>query len=124
MLASLNQRYVGEVRRTFDAPAGVVDEDLVAGPALASMQELLDDEVSLHRAAARTASEAQAVVLRWLALVLPAVFLLSFALLGFGLRRMLQDHKRLRVEAAPRPVPRPERLPSPGSPTAAISRSS
>ncbi|HET6562256.1 MAG TPA: GGDEF domain-containing protein [Marmoricola sp.] len=100
LLTSLNARYVGEVRRTLDTPARDLGEDIVAGPALQSMQELLDDEVTWHRAEARRATEAQEVVLRWLAIVLPAVFLLAFALLGFGLRRMLLDQRRLRIEAA------------------------
>jgi diguanylate cyclase (GGDEF)-like protein len=99
VLTTLNDRYAGEVRRTFDT-GNVVTEDLVAGPALRAMQELLDDEVSLHRTAARNATDAQGVVLRRLAVVLPAVFLIAFTLLGLGLRRMLLDHRQLRLEAA------------------------
>jgi diguanylate cyclase (GGDEF)-like protein len=99
VLRTLNDRYVADVRRSFDT-GDVVKEDLIAGPAMRAMQELLDDEVSQHRGAARQATEAQSVVLRWLAVVLPAVFVVAFALLGFGLRSMLLDHRRLRLDAA------------------------
>jgi diguanylate cyclase (GGDEF)-like protein len=100
LLSRLNEQYVAGVSRTLDAPPEELVEDAVAGPALASMQELVLDEVSMHLGQAVAATDAQKVVLRWLAVVLPAVFLLAFALLGFGLRRMLVDQRRLRREAA------------------------
>ncbi len=100
LLNRLNQQYGAEVRRTLDAPPEELTEDVVAGPALRSMQELVLDEVSMHRGRSIAATEAQRIILRWLAIVLPAVFLLAFALLGFVLRRMLADQRRLRVEAA------------------------
>ena len=98
-LSELNERYVAEVLRTLDArPKGIVVDR--AGPALLAMQRLIDGEVTLHRGVSVDATEAQRVMLRRLAIVLPTVFALAFALFGFGLRRMLLDQRRLRVEAA------------------------
>ena len=98
-LRSLNERYVAEVLRTLDVRrTGIVVDR--AGPALLEMQRLVDREVVAYRSISVAATEAQKVILRWLAVVLPTVFLLAFALLGFVLRRMLVDQRRLRVEAA------------------------
>jgi diguanylate cyclase (GGDEF)-like protein len=98
-LGDLNERYVAEVLRTLDVhPEGIVVDR--AGPALLTMQRLVDREVTNHRAVAVDATEAQKVMLRRLAVVLPTVFALAFALFGFGLRRMLLDQRRLRLEAA------------------------
>jgi diguanylate cyclase (GGDEF)-like protein len=98
-LTELNERYVAEVLGTLDArPRGIVVDR--AGPALLEMQRLIDREVTSHRGVSIDATEAQKVMLRRLAIVLPTVFALAFALFGFGLRRMLLDQRRLRVEAA------------------------
>ena len=98
-LSSLNEKYVAEVLRTLDArPEGVVVDR--AGPALMAMQRLIDQEVMTYRNVSVAATEAQKVMLRRLAIVLPTVFALAFALFGVGLRRMLLDQRRLHVEAA------------------------
>jgi diguanylate cyclase (GGDEF)-like protein len=98
-LSSLNERYVAEVLRTLDVrPRGIAVDR--AGPALTTMQRLVDQEVVTYRSISVTATEAQEVMLRRLAVVLPTVFALAFALFAFGLRRMLLDRRRLHVEAA------------------------
>ncbi len=98
-LKLLNQRYVDQVRSTLDSPVVGVD-DRVAGPALDSIQRLLGAAVSGHRVelAEATRTEIELVTrLRW---VLPAAFGLALAIVGWTMRKLIREHRRVGRDAA------------------------
>lgn len=98
-LKLLNQRYVDQVRSTLDSPVTGAD-DRVAGPALDSIQRLLEAAIASHRADLDQASRTEielASKLRWL---LPAAFLLVLAIVGGTLRVLLREHRRVGEAAA------------------------
>lgn len=98
-LKLLNQRYVDQVRATLDTPA-VGADDRVAGPALDSIQRLLEAAVASHRADLNQATLTEVELasrLRWL---LPAAFGLALAVVGWTLRKLLQEHRRVGQDAA------------------------
>jgi len=98
-LEHLNDRYVAAVRFSLDVPRSGNVQDLVAGPSLGEMQDLLDTEIHRHRGEALAAIRDQEKVTGRLAVVLPAAFLLAFVVLGLSWRSMLSHHRHLRVEA-------------------------
>ncbi|QIG44137.1 GGDEF domain-containing protein [Nocardioides anomalus] len=95
----LNDRYSAAVRFSLAVPPSGPVEDLVAGPALGEMQDLLDAEISRHRNESLAALRDQEAVTGRLTVVLPVTFLLSFLVLGLSWRLMVLRHRRLRVEA-------------------------
>lgn len=98
-LKLLNQRYVDQVRSTLDSPV-VGADDRVAGPALDSIQRLLDAAVAGHRVelAEATRTEIELVTrLRW---VLPAAFGLALAIVGWTMRKLVREHRRVGRDAA------------------------
>jgi diguanylate cyclase (GGDEF)-like protein len=99
-LQHLNDRYAAAVRFSLAVPPSGVVEDLVAGPALGEMQDLLDAEIARHQGEALAALHDQEAVTARLTVVLPVTFLLSFLVLGVSWRLMLLRHRRLRVEAS------------------------
>ncbi len=99
-LRMLNQRYVTEVRATLDSPLPRRVDDRVAGPALDSMQALLNTAIDARRTNVKQAIDEQSVVVQRLTFVLPSVFLLAFGVLGWVWWSMLADRRRLHSVAA------------------------
>lgn len=97
-LSLLNQRYVKQVRATLDTPQVGID-DRVAGPALDSIQLLLDSALAGHRAELTRALDSQSRVVNRLSWLLPVVFVLAFGVLGWIWLRQLQEQRRLARDA-------------------------
>lgn len=98
-LKLLNQRYVDQVRATLDAPARGAD-DRVAGPALDSIQRLLEAAIASHRADLNHASQTEIQLadrLRW---ILPSAFGLALAIVGWTMRKLMLEHRRVGEDAA------------------------
>jgi diguanylate cyclase (GGDEF)-like protein len=98
-LAVLNERYVAEVRRSLDDSPVPGQDDLVAGPALDSMSDLLAESVRTHRehaAAARAAQASTAELVSWL---VPSCTLVAVLALGLCWVTLVRRHRRLIVDA-------------------------
>ncbi|WP_148615752.1 sensor histidine kinase [Nocardioides rubriscoriae] len=99
-LKLLNQRYVDQVRSTLDAPVAPGGDDRVAGPALDSIQQLLEASIASHRADLKRATRQEIEVTQRLGWELPAAFALALAVVGWTLRRLLKEHRRMGEDAA------------------------
>lgn len=98
-LAVLNGRYAAQVRSHRGRESSRV-EDRVAGPALDTMNELLDATTQRYRDEVTVATAEQAELLGLLRVLLPAVFVIAFGTLGWILRLTVRDHRRLARDAA------------------------
>ena len=94
-----NARYADELRIDLDDPQTRTD-DRVAGPALDSIQSLLDGAVAGRRAQVDAARERQLALTRTLIIVFPVVIGASFIGLGLCWRVLLRDQQLLRKTAA------------------------
>ena len=98
-LAVLNSRYADQVRANREDTGGATD-DRVAGPALDAMTTLLDATITRYRDDVTAATAQQASLIGRLRVLLPAVFVIAFATLGWVLRLSLRDRRRLASDAA------------------------
>lgn len=98
-LAVLNSRYAAQVRDNRERAGGPVD-DRIAGPALDSMTTLLDATITRYRDDLTAATAQQATLIDRLRILLPAVFLIAFGILGWVMRLNLRDRRRLASDAA------------------------
>ncbi len=99
-LRGLNEMYVAEVRATLAAHPPEPGTDQVAGPALDSMQDMLDLSIMRHRATLYATSDEQRRLISVLAWVLPATFALAFTVVAWMGFLMVRAHGRLRLVAA------------------------
>lgn len=94
-----NDRYAAEVRTSLDNPT-LASDDRVAGPALDSIQALLDGAIEGHREELLSARERQLGLARTLLVVFPIVIAASFIALSLAWRLMARAHGQLLVLSA------------------------
>lgn len=99
-LKTVNDRYAHDVRSTLGQRPGKGTNDRVAGPALDSIQRLLDGAITGHRAEADRAAARQRAVLRNVTWMLPLVFLIALSSLVVVWRMLRREHRRLAALAA------------------------
>jgi diguanylate cyclase (GGDEF)-like protein len=98
-LALLNARYEAQVRSTRGTPAAGAD-DRVAGPALDSMDGLLESMAGRYRGDVVAAIERQGDLTSNLRVLLLVVFALAFGVLLWVVRLNHREHRRLHHESA------------------------